>query len=68
MAQAGSNYKKTGGRKSRWTVPLNMRKLHIHIYIFGMKNNNEFFFQGKSVFNSIKWETNLIYSKITVYE
>ena len=22
MAQAGSNYEKTGGQKSRWTVPL----------------------------------------------
>ena len=26
MAQAGSNYEKTGGRKSRWTVPLIQNK------------------------------------------
>ena len=26
MTQVGSKYEKTGGRKSRWTVPLNAHK------------------------------------------
>ena len=32
VAQAGSNHKKTGGPKSRWTIPLNIVQTMIHFH------------------------------------